>query len=98
MKNKGGRPPKEKSFANMLSIALKEADGQTIDGQPYTKLRRVAETLVQKAIEGEGWAIKEIADRTDGKAFQQIAITDEEGGPLKVEVITRRVVDPKKPE
>lgn len=77
----GGRPPKEKSFANMLNIALavKEADGQT------TKLRRIAETLVEKAIEGEGWAIKEVADRTDGKPFQQLAISsDEENGGIQI--------------
>ena len=91
-----GRPPKEKSFANMLNIALKEADGTTLDGQPNTKLRQIAEKLVAKAIEGEGWAIKEIADRTDGKPFQQIEMTGEDGGALKVEVITRRIIDPSK--
>ena len=92
----GGRPPKEKSFANMLNIALKEADGRTLDGQPNTKLRQIAEKLVAKAIEGEGWAIKEIADRTDGKPFQQIEMTGEDGGALKVEVVTRRIIDPAK--
>ncbi len=92
MKNKGGRPPKEKSFANMLNIAL---NSKGISGDK--KLREVAEVLVTKALEGEGWAIKEIADRTDGKPFQQIAVTgDEEGGALRVEMITRRVIDPKK--
>ncbi len=92
MKNKGGRPPKEKSFANMLNIAL---NSKGISGDK--KVREVAEVLVTKALEGEGWAIKEIADRTDGKPFQQIAVTgDEEGGALRVEMITRRVIDPKK--
>lgn len=68
----GGRPPKEKSFANMLAIALNQADGVSLDGKPNTKLRQVAEILVSKALEGEGWAIKEIADRTDGKPIQAI--------------------------
>lgn len=66
----GGRPPKEKSFANMLNIAL-TAKGES--GQ--TKLREVAEKLVSKAIEGEGWAIKEVADRVDGKPMQQVELS-----------------------
>lgn len=69
-----GRPPKEKSFANMLNIAL-TAKGES--GQ--TKLREVAEKLVSKAIEGEGWAIKEVADRVDGKPMQAIEHSGEIG-------------------
>lgn len=79
-----GRPAKEKSFANMLNIALKEADGTTLDGQANTKLRQIATTLVEKAIAGEGWAIKEIADRTDGKPFQQIELSGDEENPINV--------------
>lgn len=89
-----GRPPREKSFANMLSIALKQADG-IIDGEPNTKLRQVAEVLVKKALEGEGWAIKEIADRTDGKPMQQTEITGMDGGPVELQTIIRKIVDPK---
>lgn len=66
----GGRPPKERSFANMLNIAL-TAKGETGE----TKLREVAEVLVSKALEGEGWAIKEVADRTDGKPMQQVELS-----------------------
>lgn len=76
-----GRPVKEKSFANMLNIALKEADGES------TKLRRIADKLVEKAIEGDMQAIKEIADRTDGKAFQQVEISGDPDNPLGI--ITR---------
>ncbi len=66
----GGRPPKEKSFANMLNIAL-TAKGDT----GHTKLREVAEVLVKKALEGESWAVKEVADRTDGKPMQQVELS-----------------------
>ena len=36
-----GRPPKEKSFANMLNIAIKEA----VDDTGTTKLRAVADAV-----------------------------------------------------
>ena len=64
--NPDGRPKKEKSFAAMLNIAIKEAHG---DGN---KLRAVADALVVKAIAGDVPAIKEIADRLDGKVTQEI--------------------------
>lgn len=53
----------------------------------YAKLRAIAEKLVAAAEAGEGWAIKEVADRTDGKAIQQTEITGIDGGP--VETVTR---------
>lgn len=74
-----GRPVKEKSFANMLNIAL-TAKGKTGE----TKLREVAEILVDKALEGDNWAIGEIANRTDGKPFQQIEVSGDADNPLGV--------------
>ncbi|TGV26345.1 hypothetical protein EN786_12545 [Mesorhizobium sp. M4B.F.Ca.ET.143.01.1.1] len=82
-----GRPPKEKSFANMLKIAI-TATGKS--GEP--KLREVAEMLVDQALLGEGWAIKEIADRIDGKVPQAV-VGDDESDPISlVHVIERRLV------
>lgn len=69
-----GRPPKEKSFANMLRIAVNR-EGE--DGKP--KLRMLAEKLVECALNGESWAMQQVADRLDGKPMQQ----------LDVEVTTR---------
>jgi hypothetical protein len=74
-----GRPPKEKSFANMLNIAIKEA---TEDGG--TKLRAVADALIAKAISGDVQAIKEVADRLDGKVPQGIVGGDEDDNPLNI--------------
>jgi len=84
----GGRPPKEKSFANMLNIAIKEA----VEGKEHTKLRAVADALVDKAMAGDVQAIKEVADRLDGKVVQAIS-GDEEGGP--VQIIINRFTDDK---
>jgi hypothetical protein len=84
-----GRPPKEKSFANMLNIAIKEA----IEGSDKTKLRVVADALVDKAMTGDVQAIKEVADRIDGKVPQGI-VGDDEHDPVNVavNVIERRLV------
>ena len=74
-----GRPPKEKSFANMLNIAIKEA----VEGTDKTKLRAVADALVDKAMSGDVAAIKEVADRLDGKVPQAV-VGDDEHDPIGV--------------
>lgn len=68
----GGRPPREKSFFNALSVALAQANGTDLEGKRVTKLRTIAEKLVEAAEAGEAWAIREIADRVDGKPMQAI--------------------------
>jgi hypothetical protein len=87
-----GRPPKEKSFANMLNIAIREAIAQ---GSDTTKLRAVADALVDKAMGGDVSAIKEVADRIDGKVPQAV-VGDDEHDPVNfaVSVIERRLVRP----
>lgn len=83
-----GRPPKEKSFANMLNIAIKEA----VEGTDKTKLRAVADALVDKAMAGDVAAIKEVADRIDGKVPQAV-VGDGEHDPINVvAAITRHIV------
>jgi hypothetical protein len=85
-----GRPPKEKSFANMLNIAIKEA----VEGSDKTKLRAVADALVDKAMAGDVPAIKEVADRLDGKVPQAV-IGDADSDPINlVHEIRRSIVRP----
>jgi hypothetical protein len=43
------------------------------------KLRQVTEKLVDAAIEGEPWAVKEVIDRMDGKAIQATEISGPDG-------------------
>ena len=89
-----GRPPKEKSFANMLNIAIKEA----VEGSDKTKLRAVADALVDKAMNGDVQAIKEVADRLDGKVPQAVVGGDEETDPIRLlHRIERVIVDPANP-
>ncbi len=81
-----GRPPKEKSFANMLRIAINEAHE---DGN--NKLRAVAEALVSKAMTGDVQAIKEVADRLDGKVPQGI-VGDDDADPINIVQRIERIV------
>jgi hypothetical protein len=58
--NPGGRP-KTKEFTEAIRLAVHEAQGNR------TRLRVIADALVDKAIEGDLSAIREVADRLDGK-------------------------------
>lgn len=86
--NKG----QDRPFKEALLIALKEADGD------HKKLRRVAEALIAKAIDGDVQAIREIADRTDGKPRQENEHTGPGGGPLVFEEVRRIIVDTANPD
>lgn len=88
MANPNGRPPKERCFANMLRIAINEA----VAGGGGTKLRAVADALVAKGMDGDVSAIKEIADRLDGKVPQAI-VGDDSEPPIAITRIERLVVD-----
>lgn len=65
--NSGRR--QEKPFRDALRMelaALKDEDPRA--------LRSIAKKLLEKASEGDLQAIKELADRTDGKAVQQLDV------------------------
>lgn len=81
-----GRPPSEKTFANMLRVAIKEAHADGGD-----KLRKVADALVDKAMTGDVPAIKEIADRLDGKVPQAV-VGDDEFDPVRLITRIERVI------
>jgi hypothetical protein len=82
--NKGGgqlgnqNAKKGKLFYNELRKALVQQD--------QLKLRLIADKLVEKATEGESWAVKEIIDRVDGKAVQATEISGADGEDLKLVV------------
>lgn len=74
----------------MLNIAIKEAVADT----DKTKLRAVADALVDKAIAGDVQAIKEVADRLDGKVPQAV-VGDGDSDPINlVHRIERHIVRP----
>jgi hypothetical protein len=73
-KGQSGNPKgraKDKSWADAIRIAVNEA----YEGGDRKKLRVLADRLVDKALEGEIAAMKEIGDRLDGKAAQSVDVT-----------------------
>jgi hypothetical protein len=64
---------KHREFAQALRIAVAEACEKS-----GTKLRALADKLVEQGLGGNVHALKEIADRLDGKAIQQMQIDKEE--------------------
>jgi hypothetical protein len=67
--NPNGRPPKGKSFADVLNKILDE----DIKGREGVDRRQaLMEKLVKAAYEGEPWAMNAIMDRIDGKPRQSI--------------------------
>ena len=73
-----GAQNKDKPFRDALRMALAEA---TPKGMPA--LRRVAQSLIGEAITGDVQAIREIADRIDGKVPQAVTGSDD-GDPIIV--------------
>lgn len=74
---------KNKPWADAISRALaRRAEGTKEGG-----LNLVADQLVSAAINGDQWAIKEIGDRTDGKAAQSVTVSGDDEKPLVSKVI-----------
>jgi len=93
--NKGGAPKgnnnagKNKAWSDAVHKAL------MAEHEPdKKKLHKLAEKLVDMAIEGDMQAIRECGDRMDGKAHQSVEISGDPSKPLITE-IKRTIVDPK---
>jgi hypothetical protein len=80
--NPAGRP-KSKPFREAIQRALEEA------GDDKVSLQAVATALVGKAMMGDVSAIKELADRMDGKVAQAIIGGEEEDPEIKVSWLAR---------
>lgn len=79
MAERGGQPgnknaTKAKPWSEAINRVLLANDGE--------KMRKLAEKIVEKALDGDVPALREIGDRVEGKPAQ--AITGADGGPLVV--------------
>ena len=64
-------------FNSALKRALARA-GKNVDGG----LNKVCDQLVAAAINGEQWAVREVADRMDGKPAQTNILAGDENAPV----------------
>ncbi len=70
--NPKGPPKRAKLFTQALLISLKKTDERDVEAIP-----RIADKLVALAESGDVAAIKEVADRAEGKVPQAIGGSDE---------------------
>lgn len=64
---------KAKIWEQAIKRALARMSNQNVD----TGLDKLADKLVAIAAQGDSWALKEIGDRIDGKAVQQVELDAE---------------------
>ena len=84
--NSGRR--QEKPFRDALRMEIAEAGGRP------QALREIALKLIDEAMNGESWAVKEFADRIDGKVPQAV-VGDDESDPIRmVARVVREIVRP----
>ena len=60
-------------------------------GEDHKALRAIARALIAKATDGDMQAIKELADRTDGKVPQAV-VGDADADPIKLVTRIERVI------
>lgn len=86
-----------KPFYDQLRKILAQED-MTLT-EKNRSLHKIATVLIKRAVKGEEWAIKELVNRTDGKAVQGVEVSGADGQPMNLfNAAMLRSVDPKKIE
>jgi hypothetical protein len=67
-------------FAETIKRIVTQSEGEVV--------RKVAEALILKAQDGDMTAIKEFADRVDGKALQENKLTGDSDEPVVIQIVT----------
>jgi hypothetical protein len=67
-------------FSETIKRMVTQSEGEVV--------RRIATALIDKAAEGDMSAIKEFADRLDGKSMQENKVTGDADAPLVIQVVT----------
>ena len=83
----------KKPFRDALRLELAAA------GEDHKALRAIARNLIAMAQGDDMQAIKELADRMDGKPAQALVGGDDDDNPIKMlHKIERLIVDPSNPD
>lgn len=81
--NPGGRPKTSVFRTAFLKVLDKPIPGDS-EGRTYADA--IAEKMVTEAVKGKIDAVRELADRVDGKPVQALTHGGEGGGPIPVEL------------
>lgn len=76
-------PKPDKLIRDAILIELHADSDQMEHGKRVKKLRLIARALIKEGIAGDVAAIKEIADRVEGKAAQGILLSGDPANPLE---------------
>lgn len=72
---------KNKPWRDAIDRALKKRNKSRTDGKKA--LDELAEKLLVAADNGEGWALKELGDRLEGKPAQSVTVGGDSDNPLE---------------
>lgn len=92
----GGAPEGNTNAANGVRWrhAIDSALAKRCKSDGQKALVEIATAMIEKCLEGDMTAIKEIGDRIDGKVAQALNVGGQQDNPFKVEEIVRTVIDP----
>ncbi len=81
-----------KAWRDALRVAVLRAPNEVVE--PKTNLEVLVQQLITNAKSGDTTALKEVADRLDGKPAQALVGGDEDDAPIAVQFIELRAVRP----
>jgi ribosomal protein L17 len=84
--SRGSKP--DKKWRDAISLAVNEAVEHPTDGSKVKKLRLLADKLVERALDGDMAAIREIGDRLDGRPAQALLHGSDTETPGPIMIVT----------
>lgn len=76
----------DKEWRDAIRLAVNELRDDPESGGKAKALRLLARKLVQKAMDGDVSALKEIGDRLDGKPAQAVEMSGKDGEDLSIKI------------
>lgn len=73
------------------TAALRRAMAHKANGDYRETLLKIAESVVEKAMDGDREAWREIAEREDGKSAQSVTVGGDEDNPIQARIIVEYV-------
>lgn len=75
--------------------SLRRAMARKADGDFRITLDRIADRVVDSALDGDRESWQEIANRLDGKPAQSVDVGNKDDAAFRIEQIVRKIVDPR---